>query len=148
MILIYSVIGFLGLIIGETFRRKFREEVNERYFKLIKNIMLLIILIILIFNFNIYLIIGVFIGFLFYFLLKNIYFYLGFMILLGFNEVVGLLSGLVFVFGLFNKFKIKYVLYFLPLILLIFNNLNYGLISGFVIGGILSYVRNYKRNKK
>ena len=148
MLIVYSIIGFLGLILGEVFRNKFKEEVSERWFWVIKTIVLLIILGVLAFSFSNYLIfIGVIIGFLMYFLIKNIYLYLGFVILLGFNEIVGLLSGLIFIFGLFEKLKVKYLFYFLPLVLLFFK-LDLGLVSGFVIGGILNYVRFYKKNKK
>ena len=147
MLIVYSIIGFLGLIFGELFRRKFKEEVSGKWFSLIRDVILLIILLILIFKFNFYLIIGALAGFLIYYLIKNVYFYLGFVFLFGFNEVVGLLSGLIFMFGLFNKFRIKYLLYFLPLVLLFFK-FNSGLVSGFIIGGILNYVGCYKRNKK
>ena len=147
MLLVYSIIGFLGLITGAIFRKKFKEEVSEKYFSLIKLFLLVVISSILLFNFGYYLIIGALIGFLAYFLIKNIYLYLGFIILLGFNETAGLLSGFVFIFGLFEKFKLKYLLYFLPLIFLLFS-LDKGLVSGVIIGGILGYVRNNKRIKK
>jgi len=141
--LIYSLIGFLGLLLGELFRKKFKEEVDEKWFKLIRRIILLVILIVLLSGFDYLLIIGIIIGFSAYYLIKNIYLYLGFAVL-GFNEVAGLLSGLVFMFGLFSKFKVKYLFYFLPLVLLFFE-VGYGLFYGFTMGGILNYVINYKR---
>ena len=147
MILVYSLIGFLGLFIGELFHKKFREEVDFKWFKIIRKIVLLVILGVLLFNFDFFLLIGILIGFLVSYFIKNIYFYLGFVFLLGFNEVAGLLSGLVFIFGLFNKFKVKYLFYFLPLVLLFFQ-VGFGLFYGFAIGGILNYVIGYKRFKK
>lgn len=132
----YWIIAFLGLVIGIILANRTKEELKagKKYFVLLERIVLFVLIIFLLYrvSFSFLVILGFFLGFVFFYKLGKIYFYLGLVVLLSSlisESFLVLITALIFIFGLaygtlsYSKKKIIFgydLIYFLtPLILLV-----------------------------
>ncbi len=165
-----EILAFLGLIFGIFVVNIAREELysGKKYFDFIEVILLSILVIsILLFNFRYSVFIGFIIGFLLYFILRNIYFYFG--LLLSVNvflnkDLLLFYVFIVFLFGLFysrrfvnlkrNDFNkdifLTFILFLIPFILIFAKDfiLNYDIFLNGICLGAFSHVigRYYTRH--
>jgi len=158
--MLYSLISFLGLIIGVILSREFKNELKDiKKFLQIINLTIIIIIILrllLLIKFDLVFLIGLIIGILINYLIKNNYLYFGGILMLSnfMNDVNKIFfTILIFVIGLIcpvlnniNKKKliISFILFALPFTLLL-TNLSYNnFILGFSIGGLAVGFNKYK----
>lgn len=150
------LIAFLGLIAGFFLNKVVKEELEpgKKYFAYLSIVLLAFIIIL-----NIVpilgILIGVVIGVILSYLISNVYFYLGISALVSIlsNNNIGLLSGLIFIFGLSyaalnykgvnKKFLLKgLIFFFIPFILISINIFPgfYTIFSGISIGGLIMVI--------
>ena len=157
LLFLIPIISFLGILIGIFLKKIAKEEVKfgkfgSRYFIWMERaILLIIILTVLYFTENILIaallaIVGFVVG-----IFLSEYLFLGVSIVFGFlksNEILLLLSSLVFLYGLpfgsiLRNIKIKHVLlvvlFFAPFFLLLFG-INQDILIGFAAGGCFNYM--------
>ena len=171
--MIISLISFLGLVFGYYLTSIFKQELKdvEKFIAITMNIViiLLIISLVLVSNLSLIFIIAIIFGILTSLIIKNIYFYFGFILV--FSSIINLdarfnIAILIFIYGLlfssvnFKKINLKFILtnlilFLLPFILLLFKeftlqNLSFmNIIFGFSIGGLVNGVRLcFKKAKK
>lgn len=157
--MLYALVSFLGLILGYILASKTKEELTQgkKYFIILSLLMLLFLLInlVLLTNLNLSFLIALILGLILNYFIKRIYLFLGLALI---NEPSLLLSLVIFIFGLsygtldYIKFKkisyknilINFILFIIPLILLLFKDFtNLNIILGFSIGGILIGIREF-----
>jgi len=146
--MLYIIISLLGCLFGFILARYTKEELRKGvfYFRLLEILIILILILVILLSsdFNLLLfIMGILIGL----MLRFEYLYFGFVLVFPFsNDVLFLLSALIFIYGLpygsliyYNK-KIKYliwsvILFFIPFVNYFFD---YNLIS-FATGGLFVF---------
>ena len=171
--MIINLISFLGLVFGYYLTKIFKQELKdiEKFIIITMNIMiiLLIINLILISGLSLTFIIAIVFGILTSLIIKNIYFYFGFILVS--SNIINIdtwfnITILIFIYGLlfssvnFKKINLKFILtnlilFLLPFILLLFKeftlqNLSFmNVILGFSIGGLINGARfSFKKAKK
>ncbi len=154
-----GIISFVGSIIGIILSKTIPEEVKpgEKYFKLLKKIILFLILLLPAYYFKISILFFI-IGLIIAYILKKEWLFLGLVLVLSYQikELNLVIISLIFIYGLpygtllKNKLDlvINLILFLLPIIL-IYNNLyityNQEIFS-FVLGGLLMVVYDRKSN--
>ncbi|MEK6841436.1 MAG: hypothetical protein AABW57_01285 [Nanoarchaeota archaeon] len=158
--MLFTLISFLGLVIGVILSREFKNELKDikKFLRIINLIIILIIILrlLLLIKFDLVFLIGLIIGILINYLVKNNYLYFGSILMSSnfMNDINKIFfSILIFVIGLIypalnniNKKKIiiSFILFALPFILLL-TNLSYNnFILGFSIGGLAVGFNRYK----
>ena len=168
--MIIGLISFLGLVFGYYLTKRFKQELKDvEKFTVIGIsivIILLIINLVLISNLSLIFVIGIIFGILTSLIIKNIYFYFGFVLVL--SSIINLdarfnVAILIFIYGLlfsnvnFKKINVKFILtnlilFLLPFILLLLKEFTLQTsqtILGFGIGGLINGVRfSFKKAKK
>lgn len=142
------IISFLGLVTGRMISKYTKEEIRQynNYLIWTKKILLLILVIISLYfiKFSYLNLILFILGFVFGFIFRSRYFYLGFLLALSFlisKEVMLLIASIIFIYGIFygslNKkwIIIKFGLFLVPFLLLLFN-INYEPFLAFVAGAL------------
>jgi len=152
-----NLISFLGLIIGYILALNVKEELilGKKYFNLFEKL-ILIILIVFAIKLNYLFFLGLLIGVIINYFIRRVYLFLGIISLIP-NFII-----LVFLFGLFHgtlnyiKFrKINYkdilinlILFIIPLIINIKNDLFIGIGIGGIIIGIFGINSRFKKEKR
>jgi len=159
--MVFQIIGFLGLIIGIILAKEFRNELKDikNFIKIISFIVIsgIIIRLILLANFSLMFFVGLLIGLMANYFIKNNYLYYGSLLMLASSMHVNdktFFGILIFILGLTQsalkringKFLlISLILFALPFTFLL-TNLNYsGFIIGFSIGGLAIGINQFNR---
>jgi hypothetical protein len=157
-----EIISFFGLVIGYILAEKFKSELKDikKFLQIISLAAVIFIILKLIYDIkpDLLILIGIILGLLINYFLKNNYLYFG--SILAINSINDLnkmfFSILIFIFGLVNpalnniskkKIIISFILFIIPLILLyknfLFSVSNF--VVGFSIGGLaIGLARSYK----
>ena len=159
--MVFQIIGFLGLIIGIILAKEFRNELKDikNFIKIISFIVIsgIIIRLILLANFSLMFFVGLLIGLITNYFIKNNYLYYGSSLMLASSMHINdeiLFSILIFILGLtqsaLKKINRKFLLISLILFALPFTflltNLNYGgFIIGFSIGGLAIGINQFNK---
>jgi hypothetical protein len=157
--MLFAIISFLGLIIGLILSRKFKTELKDinKFLKVIIFITLISIILKLAFlaSFNLLFFIGLLIGILITYFVKNNYLHFGFILMLSnfisdMNKIF--FSVLIFIIGIIypalinvsiKRIILSLVLFALPFILLLINISYNNFIIGFSIGGLIIGIKQY-----
>ena len=164
--MLYTLVSFLGLILGYILASKVKEELDKGrvYFDAIVKIILVILITILVFRltfFGFEIIIAIILGIILNYFIKRVYLFLGLSLILIDDKLIA--SLLIFIFSLaygtleYIKYKkvnyksilLNFVLFLIPLVFLfkktmIFDNV----LVAFTIGGMLIYVLGFDKRAK
>ena len=149
------IIVILGILFGYYLGNITKDEIlkGKKYFLFFENVILLILILIFL-KLSFLMLIGVVVGFVIYNFFKQVYFYLGVLVLCAslINKEIFLASvSLVFLFSLIfeslNKFKLKNFLLDIGLFLIPFSllfvesfiNTNLSILIGFSIGAVIEW---------
>ena len=159
----YKIISFLGLIIGIVLAKIFKNELRDikNFLKILGFILIIIIILKLIFlvDINLMFFIGIILGILMNYFLKNNYLYFGFILVLTsfLDDTNKIYFGiLIFIYGLVysalnnmtkKKIIIMLISFALPFIFLLTNlDLTYNnFIVGFIVGGLAIGINQFDK---